>query len=84
MNIFDIFKVLHFDVSTWFSLAWQARLTPDPPRAAHQAPTLIGCFVVKEQVPLTARQLLRNRLAVSAAQKRDYEAFFKTCQIDRI
>ncbi len=26
MNIFDIFKVLHFDVSTWFSLAWQARL----------------------------------------------------------
>ena len=58
---------------------------------SHQAPTLIGCLIVKERycqilyylLHLAANFALRRLrdVAASAAEKRDYEGVFSACQI---
>ncbi|TAK90794.1 MAG: hypothetical protein EPO06_07145 [Burkholderiaceae bacterium] len=47
-----------------------------------QAPTLIGCLFVKEQFAFDILQRILFCTATSAAEKRDYEEVFFTCQIE--
>jgi hypothetical protein len=51
---------------------WLAVFRKRPRGRITQAPTLIGCFVVKER----GTALADRCGAVRSAQKRDYEAFF--------
>ncbi|MDF3856926.1 hypothetical protein P3W70_01085, partial [Achromobacter denitrificans] len=65
-------------------------LTPRPNHcASHQAPTLIGCLIVKERYCQILYCLILPAAtcfafaspAVSAAEKRDYEEVFIVCQV---
>jgi len=56
------------------------------PARSFQAPTLIGCLVVKEQVlpnyhPPTPTNLPSGK-PIKAAEKRNYEVFLGKCQIE--